>query len=150
MRKFVNNRLGIKASNAMSFDEFVERMEFAGDTCAPSRHGTQTDWSKDASRNIAIDRVYKLGELQENMNNFNSLTKIDMDNRYLDVNKPSKSNSYRVLYNDWYKIKIEHISTEDMENLNTIIEYLTMKTSVVIPSFAKMNLRDLPYIGALL
>jgi hypothetical protein len=107
---------GIKASNEMSFDEFVERIEFASDTCVhPSRHNTQADWLKDASGNIAVDKVYKLEDLHKNMDELSSLTKINMNNRYLNINKLSKSSSYRDLYNEWSKRKIENIFYEDIE-----------------------------------
>ena len=57
---------GIKVRKKMTFNEFVEQLRFASDTCVnPSRHSNQIEWLVDTAGNWQIDFLIKLEEFEK-------------------------------------------------------------------------------------
>jgi hypothetical protein len=59
-------REGVQASKQMTFDEFVDRIEYSSDTCIhPTRHKNQLDWLSDENGNVLVDFVGRFERLQD-------------------------------------------------------------------------------------
>jgi hypothetical protein len=97
---------GVQPHQTMSFDQFIEQHHCASDTCVvPSRHENQADWLVDESGNIAVDYVGKIEELDVVIDTVREETsgRLEIRHKMLNVNKRSRSTSYRDLYNDYTK-----------------------------------------------
>ncbi|TQE98388.1 MAG: sulfotransferase family protein [Spiribacter salinus] len=109
---------GIKPSRTMSFDDFVERMTYASDTCVnPSKHQNQFDWIVDRDGKIAVDFVEKLeglgqrrGELNEKLQG-----RCRVGDAKLNVNPASKSERYREIYSDRSRKRIASLFEKDID-----------------------------------
>lgn len=109
---------GIKLSERMSFDAFVERMSYANDTCVnPSRHQNQLDWLIDDNGRIAVDFVQKLEELGSKTDELNSKLqgRCKIGHARLNVNPASKSDEYRNIYTDASRKRIASLFEKDVD-----------------------------------
>lgn len=109
---------GIKLSDRMSFDAFVERMSYASDTCVnPSRHQNQLDWLIDEKGRIAVDFVEKLEELSTKTDELNEKLqgRCKIGHARLNVNPASKSEKYRDIYSDASRKRIASLFEKDID-----------------------------------
>lgn len=109
---------GIKLNNSISFDEFVEGMHYASDTCVnPSRHHNQIDWLLDEDGKIAVDFVYKLEQVGSRIDelNENLQGRCTLGDARLNVNPASKSERYRDIFSEKSKKRIASLFEKDID-----------------------------------
>lgn len=87
-------------SEQMSFEEFVDWIGFASDTCLhPSRHRNQLDWFTDSDGNVLVDHIGKFETLGADWRLISERLSVDMPLPHLNDN-PARQTHYTDYYTD--------------------------------------------------
>ncbi len=113
-----NRTEGIQMRNKMSFEEFVQWIEYSSDTCLhPSRKVNQIDWFKNAQGEIAIDYIGKFESLNEDWSRIAKQLGTDRELPHLNQNKNSTGKHYTEYYNSTTREIIRRKFIGDIEYL---------------------------------
>jgi len=108
----------IRSQKDISFDQFCEQLRSASDTCLhPTRCANQLDWMIDETGALAVDYVLRLESLEEGLREIKERTngRLDLKVEYKNVNKASKSGTYRSLYTEKTKNHVAELFKRDIE-----------------------------------
>jgi len=109
---------GIKLSDSMPFERFVDKLCFASDTCVyPSRHANQIDWLLDSTGKVAVDFVERLETLNSRINEINERLqgRCTIGDARLNVNPSSQSKSYRDIYSERSRKRVGLLFEKDID-----------------------------------
>jgi hypothetical protein len=110
---------GIQMRTKIGFDQFVDQLAFASDTCVhPTRMRNQLDWFLDRKGGeLLVDRILKLENLGNDLaqlsTDFPHLGRIS--NTYRRVNPNSESSNYREFYTNSSRKSVEKVFSKDLE-----------------------------------
>ena len=111
-------REGVKMSNDISFNEFIEQHIYASDTCRqPTLHKNQYDWLCDEEGKFLMDYVYKLENFDTAIKEIAEITnnRVKLMSLQKNVNPVSSSVVYRDVYNDRTKNMIAKRFEKDID-----------------------------------
>jgi len=108
-------REGIQPSGHISFDEFVERIEYSSDTCIhPSRHRYQLDWLRDKDGEINIDYIARFENIEQHWQEIASRLGIEQALPHINRNE-TRVRHYTEFYNNNTRQKITDQFAIDIE-----------------------------------
>ena len=110
---------GVQVSGDLSFAEFIERHEYASDTCRSSTlHRSQLDWLRDETGEIATDYVFRIEDLDSEIDKLREVSggRVQLTPaRRSNVNKASRSGDYRDMYDDRLRKLVAERFAEDID-----------------------------------
>jgi len=99
-----NRKEGIQMRNKMSFEEFVNWINYSSDTCIyPSRKLNQLDWFKDSNGKLFVDFIGKFESLNKDWEHISEILGI------LDKLPHKNKNTSRKHYSEYYNSKTKEI-----------------------------------------
>ena len=102
----------------MTFNEFVQQLRFASDTCVnTSRHSNQIEWLVDSAGMWQIDFFVKLEEFEKRITELYQrlLNCIFLNGEMRNVNPFLKSFDYREMYNEETKRVVHRLFERDID-----------------------------------
>lgn len=111
-----NRKEGVQMKDKMSFEEFVDWINYSSDTCIyPSQKRNQLDWFKDSHGNVSVDFIGKFENLAQHWGHIASELGIDQELSHLNSNKFSSRKHYTEYYNEKTKEIIRKKFAVDIE-----------------------------------
>lgn len=96
-----NRQEGIMMSSKMSFEGFVDWINYSSDTCIhPSQHKNQLDWFLDENKQVAVDFIGKFENLDADWEEICKRINVNIKLEHHNINMKNKKH-----YTDYYNKK---------------------------------------------
>ena len=112
-----HRREGLQPRHHLTFEQFVDRLEYASDTCIhPSPHRNQVDWLKDAEGRIGVDEILRFETIDNDWLRTGRRLGIDQALPHANRN-PDDRQPYSTFYDGRLRDRVAALFAEDIEAL---------------------------------